>query len=314
MAFRKLEEQAKGINYAIEVYRYLNRVYALVSTKVLDFNSYIQNPVPNLIANETAVVVPVDKIEAGVILLAHPRDENPMWSKSVILILKHNDQKTLGVILNKKEFLGRVQLSDSELPTYLTELNEGLEDDDDTVYEETTAEYYRVLIPNYGPLHYGGPVDGFVIIHTRKDLPKSHRCSEGLYYSISYNANNLPQYTNYTKNLRIFYGNAQWQPGQLQSELEAGSWFLVKCPLSILFPRKSRMESLTKYTPPSPPTPPNSTTKEKKRIGRVSKRSHLDLTSSEEMWSKVLRLMGGEYYHFSQCHTPDESININKGQ
>jgi len=78
-----------------------------------------------------------------------------------------------------------------------------------------------------------------------------------------------------------------WSPGQLQDELDKGFWFLASCPLGVLFPKKTP-------TSPSSSDPANSSQEKTEGL-------QLDLSNatSEDLWSKILQLMGGEYSHFS---------------
>jgi len=206
------------------------------------------------------------------------------------LIIKHTPQKTIGVILNKKEITTKIQIATGNYSNEETEseIAEAEEIEEEEPSGDIMTDYNLLLSNSRKHVYYGGSVSGTVVLHTRKNIPKSHSIGNGLYYNVSTISNSkLIRHCNkFTKNYRVFLGYAEWHPSQLTSELENGWWFLARCPPSLLFSKKSIIK--THSTP-------------KKAITEK-----LDLTSNQEMWSKVLRLMGGEFYHFSHASSTEK--------
>jgi putative AlgH/UPF0301 family transcriptional regulator len=316
-AFRKPHfspnEVSQSIKYATGIYKTWNNVYSLLSSRMTNFDSYIDKKLPahskELLSSREVPITLLDKIEPGSLLIAHPRDDNPQWSKSLLLILKHDAQKTIGVILNKRLMTATIQFIENENPLtdYIEGDRVGEEEDTETDETETTPQpqmFYADV--QYKPLSlsphvfYGGPAKGMFILHTRKDIPKSHLLGDGLYFSQSkYNSKLFRQITS-TKNYRLCVGSAEWFPGQLNSEIEKSWWFPVRCPYSVLFPKKSNTRAII-YPDPDLVSSGRRKKEIREKEGEVSI-TELDLTThSDELWSKVLRLMGGEYYHFSHA-------------
>jgi putative AlgH/UPF0301 family transcriptional regulator len=312
-AFRKPlfgpNQVSQAIFYATGIYKTWNNVYSLVSAKMINFDSYIKK-MPTHAQELSSPVVPItllDKIEPGVILIAHPRDEHPEWSKSIILIIKHNSEKTIGLMLNKRILTATVKLiennnngntenektEEENIGQELTLFNETEEAEITPELYYSDLREYKLTFPNTtSPVYHGGPVKGIFLLHTRKDTPRSHLLGDGLFYSQinSFNSKIIRQIANTSKNYRLLMGYAEWAPGQLMTEIEKGWWFPAKCPLSILFPRKLKNR-------------PDDTIYSARGTKKEKDASELDLTTSDEMWSKVLRLMGGEYYHFSHAES-----------
>jgi len=138
---------------------------------------------------------------------------------------------------------------------------------------------------------YGGPVRGHVILHTIKKVSKSRKCQPGLNYILITpkikltNKDLHPLKISNDRHLRVFKGFCKWNKGRLTSEIERGCWFVAKCPPSILFPPHDE-----------------SSLKDKSFL------KSLDLRVDPDLWSKVLRLLGGEYYHFSHVLPPPPMI------
>ena len=80
----------------------------------------------------------------GHLLIATPQLNSPLFARSVILMLEHNDQGAMGVIVNQP------------INTMITDLA-------GKIFEED-FEWNK-------PLHLGGPVPGsLIILHAREDL------------------------------------------------------------------------------------------------------------------------------------------------
>lgn len=137
-------------------------------------------------------------IAKGVVLLAEPFMEDPYFKRSVILLCEHHPQGTLGFILNKPT---QVLLNDivDEFPEF------------------------------QAPVFYGGPVqtDRLHYIHNLGELLNdSARITDGVWWGGDFeelkflvkNEMVTPQ------NIRFFVGYSGWSAGQLEEEMQTGSW------------------------------------------------------------------------------------------
>lgn len=144
--------------------------------------------------------------EAGLLLVAAPTLEEP-FHRAVILLLEHDESGTLGVVLNQPTTLD----VGSVLPTWRDHLTG---------------------TPN---LFQGGPVAldsalGLAAVGStvrEPDEPEGFRRVSGALGIIDLDtpADDLVPHL---QALRIYAGYAGWAPGQLDGELERGSWAVVR--------------------------------------------------------------------------------------
>lgn len=138
----------------------------------------------------------------GCLLVANPFSEDPFFSKSVVLILTHDNEGSLGVVLNQK-----------------TPFEISIVDQDDS--------------PTL-PVYLGGPVNtddsGFLFLHKLAKLPEAaHVCLDWYYGGDSESImEELPTGKINRWNTRIFNGYSGWNPKQLQEEINNGHWIVVK--------------------------------------------------------------------------------------
>lgn len=137
--------------------------------------------------------MPKTNIKKGSILISRPSLTLDIFSRSVVLIVDHTDNGTIGFIINKS----------TEIP-----INVFVEDIDITevVYE-------------------GGPVDkdNIFYLHRRPDLiENSYQISEGIYWSGDFDdVNNAIKYNLFNKNdIKFFLGYSGWSKNQLFEEIE----------------------------------------------------------------------------------------------
>ena len=142
----------------------------------------------------------VQQIRRGQVLLAHPLLEDDNFQRGVILIADHDHQGTVGFVLN-------------DATKYL--LPDALKGDWPTL-----------------PLHIGGPVDqdSLFFLHCRPDIiPGSHSIDGFLHWGGEYEVmqsalrnGQLP-----SGHIRFFAGYSGWSPGQLEAEIDEGSWAII---------------------------------------------------------------------------------------
>lgn len=137
-------------------------------------------------------------VKAGDVLLAEPFMLDPNFRRSAVLLCEHNDQGSIGFILNKKL---------------------------DMKVDRLIADF-----PEFdGFAFYGGPVqtDTIHYLHAHGDiLEGSIKVCENIYWG-----GDFEQLKDHIRNglitsdsIRFFVGYSGWSEGQLESELEWGSW------------------------------------------------------------------------------------------
>jgi putative transcriptional regulator len=133
-------------------------------------------------------------------LVAVPQMGDPNFARSVVLMLEHNDEGALGLVVNR--------------PSSLT-LGEVAESQDLTIHPGALGQ----------PVFVGGPVQperGFVL-HLRDDVPQSVALVDGLFVSGSTEA--LTKLIGESvEGWRLCLGFAGWEAGQLEREIREGAW------------------------------------------------------------------------------------------
>jgi len=141
-------------------------------------------------------------ITKGCFLIAGPALYDPNFRQSVVLLCEHNDQGSMGLIINR--------------PTELV-LAEAL-------HQLSIADHHDLV-------YSGGPVQPdhlLVLIRAHEQPTLSHHVFNDVYMGTdlptlqSLAAHALPGET-----FRGYAGYAGWGGGQLDSELETGSWITI---------------------------------------------------------------------------------------
>ena len=129
---------------------------------------------------------------AGALLIASPHLLDPNFFRSVVLILEHDDEGALGVILNRPSTSGL----DDDLPEWAPLL----------------AEPEVVFV--------GGPVQQQVAVGLAEGVGGSAVDGVGL-VDLSAAPGEL------TAPVRVYAGYAGWTAGQLEAELRDGGWIIA---------------------------------------------------------------------------------------
>jgi putative transcriptional regulator len=139
----------------------------------------------------------------GVFLVAKPNIDGGPFRQSVVLLLDHGSQGTLGVIVNRA--------TEIPLSTVL----------DDLDADETGDP----------ALNFGGPValDGLLFLFQSEAPPDDGTSVMGdVYFSGERKVlEKLLKRKEDRDRLKLYLGHAGWAPGQLQGEIARGSWTLV---------------------------------------------------------------------------------------
>ena len=150
----------------------------------------------------------------GVFLVAKPSIASGPFYKSVVLLLSHGDEGTLGLIVNRA----------TGIP-----LSEALPDLDDSAATHA--------------LHFGGPValEGLIFLFRSDEPPEGVDGVMGNVY-FSRNAKVLEALIEEQRGpeeLRLYLGHSGWAPGQLDNELLRGDWDVVPADAFTVFRKKT---------------------------------------------------------------------------
>lgn len=139
--------------------------------------------------------------QKGDFLISEPFLPDPNFDRTVVLLCEHNEEGSVGFILNKPSVL---------------KFDEAVED----------------VVDFDVPLYVGGPVqqDTLHFIHRAGDLLEgSMPIKEGIYWGGNYeqlitliNSGSINK-----KDFKFFLGYSGWAPGQLEEELKLKSWIIA---------------------------------------------------------------------------------------
>jgi putative transcriptional regulator len=143
----------------------------------------------------------------GQLLIATPQLHAPIFSKSVILMLEHNEEGAMGVIVNQP------------INTTVTELAGKIFEDD--------FEWDK-------PLHLGGPVPGpLMVIHTLEDFA-DQLILPGVYHTLE--ASRVQEIIRLRHEPSLIIANySGWGPGQLEGEFGWDSWLTLPATADYVF-------------------------------------------------------------------------------
>lgn len=150
----------------------------------------------------------------GCLLVAAPDWESELYARSVCLLVHHDKQGSVGVVLNRS--------FNAEAPDLWKHLSGN---------KTATSR----------PLHFGGPVSGPVIaLHNRQELAEVSP-GDGVY--IAAQLTHLQQLVDLMdeSEVRLIIGQAAWAPGQLEAELQAGRWYPVPVSPQLVFACEDEM-------------------------------------------------------------------------
>lgn len=147
----------------------------------------------------------------GRFLIATRELEESWFSRTVILLVQHDELGTMGLVIN--------QPSDIRLTEMLPEVSH-LADSDRKLYIGGPVATYGVtfLIQSDRPLEDAEHVFGNVYASGNREL-----LTERLYNDDS------------TTHLRLYAGHSGWSPGQLDREIARGSWKVIPADENMIF-------------------------------------------------------------------------------
>lgn len=161
---------------------------------------------------ETNHVVPA----RGKVLISEPFLCDQMFGRSVILLVDHTQDGTMGLVLNKP------------LPLHLDDVLEGF----------SCAENI--------PIYKGGPIstDTLFYLHTFEDISGSLPIAKGFYLNGDFDAvkKYLMQGNPFQGKIRFFLGYSGWEHDQLCQEIKENTWLVGNENIDSMLDEKSSME------------------------------------------------------------------------
>ena len=138
----------------------------------------------------------------GKILISEPFLRDATFGRSVILLIDHTDEGTMGLIINKP------------LPIFVNDIIKEFKYIDDI------------------PLYKGGPVatDTLFYLHTLANISGAIPVSKGLYLNGDFDEikKYILQGTKADQHIRFFLGYCGWEGEQLNDELKENTWLVSK--------------------------------------------------------------------------------------
>ena len=136
----------------------------------------------------------------GRILISEPFLRDATFGRSVILLVDHTDEGSMGLVINK------------QLPLFLN----------DIIME---FKYLDEI-----PLYKGGPIatDTLFYLHTLSDIPGSISISKGLYLNGDFDEikKDILQGNKISECIRFFLGYSGWDSEQLNNEIRENTWLV----------------------------------------------------------------------------------------
>jgi putative transcriptional regulator len=141
----------------------------------------------------------------GKFLVASARLNDPNFARSVVLLVQHDEEGATGLILNRP------------IPVTIGQAT-----------DDTTTPAAASFIRRGGPCS-----EALVALHTRADL-SDREALPGVHFSIQRDqvAAVMQQVGD---DALYFAGYSGWSPGQLEDEIDTGSWQLVPATIELVF-------------------------------------------------------------------------------
>ena len=134
----------------------------------------------------------------GKILISEPFLRDATFGRSVVLLIDHTEEGSMGLIINK------------QLPIFVNDIIKEFK-----------------YIENI-PLYKGGPIatDTLFYLHTLADIPGAIPISKGLYLNGDFDEikKYILQENKVDRYIRFFLGYSGWESEQLSTELKENTW------------------------------------------------------------------------------------------
>ena len=146
----------------------------------------------------------------GILLVARPGMPDPNFSETVVLVTWTEDQSTVGVVLNRPSVQRLVDIA----PNW-----------------PGAADFKQQI-------YAGGPVmrQVLVAVFESENEPKARAFRALPHVYISMHPGNLePLIARPPARMRLFAGFSGWAPQQLESEVDRGTWFMLRATEDVIF-------------------------------------------------------------------------------
>jgi len=150
----------------------------------------------------------------GSILVAMPSMSDPRFKKAIILLIAHNEEGAMGIVLNKN-------MEDLTFKSLLEQLE--IDHDEDV---------------GRARVHFGGPVDserGFVLHSTDTIHETSTIIGEGIAVTATLDMLQTMASGEGPSSSFVALGYAGWGPGQLEGEIQQNGWLVVDADPDLVF-------------------------------------------------------------------------------
>ena len=144
------------------------------------------------------LVTPVADPRRGCLLVATPLLEDPNFRRSVIFVIEHGSEGSLGVVLNRPW----TRSSEPPLPKWLAR---------------------KVILPK---VYVGGPVQPdavLALVPSSADLPGGSKITEQVAMLDLEVETGMSE--EHLEVVQFYCGYSGWSPGQLRLEIEEGAWW-----------------------------------------------------------------------------------------
>ncbi len=148
------------------------------------------------------------KLEKGKLLIAEPFLADPNFYRTVIFICEHNEDGTIGFILNQSTKYSLADLISS--------------------FKDSDLKIYK-----------GGPVqeDTLQLLHRLPEKIGGTEILPGIYWGGSFEALQEILFSKefLEEDIRLFIGYSGWTAGQLDKEIKEKTWFIADAPQKLVF-------------------------------------------------------------------------------
>jgi len=153
---------------------------------------------------------------AGYLMVAAPGVQDPVFARSVCIIVEHSLERTIGIMLNRPLAIDTSLLWEQLL--------------------EGAAKPQNAV----SHINFGGPQNGPVLAIHDNELLAEGGNSQGVYLSAQTETlRKIAQVT--PDHCRLFIGHAVWQVSQLETEIVNGDWHVLPAIPELVFSDENSM-------------------------------------------------------------------------
>ena len=142
-------------------------------------------------------------LEAGSLLVADRKLRDPNFAQTVILLVKYEEEGSMGLMLNRR--------TDVAVSQVLSDWREAKGRDD--------------LVFLGGPVEKGAVMG---LIDSRERVERAHEVLTGVQMAMDGEVLRKQLAAGAKRPVRFFLGYAGWGPEQLEAEIEAGAWHVLR--------------------------------------------------------------------------------------